>query len=134
MLSRYQMSRHRSPEMGPLPEGIRQDARWRTHHILRPTQEMVDEFLVDTAADWKEFKNAYQKLLDERFRDDQAPFDELAKLATDKDVYLGCNCPTRKNPDVRHCHTWLALEFMHKKYPQLTVKFPAVSSGKSEEE
>lgn len=124
MLSRYTMYRRRPPDAGPLPDGVRQDARWRTHHLLRPTQEMVEEYLEDPEGDWKEFKAAYRHLLEDRYRDDPAAFEKLAQLATEQDVYLGCNCPTHKNPDVRHCHTWLALEFMKEKYPRLKVVFP----------
>ncbi len=45
-------------------------------------------------------------------------------LATDEDVFLGCNCPTAKNPDVQRCHTVLALKFMQERYPALEVAFP----------
>ena len=51
-------------------------------------------------------------------------FDELAELARNNDVYLGCNCPTQRQPDVRHCHTVLALAFLRQHYPDLDVRFP----------
>lgn len=52
MLSRYKMSMygHRPAYAGPLPEGIRQDTRCHTRHILRPTKEMVKTYLADTTA------------------------------------------------------------------------------------
>ena len=49
------------------------------------------------------------------------PFDGLARRP---DVYLGCSCPTKTNPDVRRCHTWLALEFIRERCPELDVRFP----------
>jgi hypothetical protein len=62
------------------------------------------------------------------FRSDLTPttlhFDELVALATENDVYLGCNCPTKKNPIVGRCHTYLALEFMQKKFPRLKIVVP----------
>lgn len=48
------------------------------------------------------------------------PFDGLARRP---DVYLGCSCPTKTNPDVRRCHTWLALEFIRERCPDLDVRF-----------
>jgi hypothetical protein len=30
-------------------------------------------------------------------------------------------------PDVRRCHTWLALELMKELYPELEVRFPDVA-------
>lgn len=124
MLSRYTMSRRHVANGAALPEGIRQDTRWRTHHLLRPTQEIVEAFLQDPAAEWKHFESAYLKVLEERFQEDPDAFHELAALATDNDVWLGCNCPTQKNPDVEHCHTWLALTFMKKHFSRLNVVFP----------
>jgi hypothetical protein len=53
-----------------------------------------------------------------------APFDALAEQATGEDVYLGCSCPSRANPDVQRCHTVRALRFMKKKYPKLPVMLP----------
>ncbi len=120
MLSRYTMYRRRPKDAGPLPEGIRKDTRYSTRHILRPTREIVEAYLAEpTDSAWEEFRAAYLTLLEERFRADQTPFDELATLASKQNVYLGCNCPTKKNPIVGRCHTYLALEFMQKHYPQL---------------
>jgi hypothetical protein len=94
--------------------------------VLRPSAEAVTRYLAGdaTAADWQRFERDYLSLLAQRFSEDRQPFDELARLARERDLYLGCNCPTRKNPDVRRCHTVLALGFMKSKYPDLVVEFP----------
>ena len=47
MLARYKIYRGKRPPNDPLPEGIRQDARWRTRHPLRPSEERVKRYLVD---------------------------------------------------------------------------------------
>jgi hypothetical protein len=128
MLSRYTIYRRRPPDAGPLPDGFRQDTRHRFRHILRPTKEIVEAYLTDpTDAAWRTFKRAYLAVLKERFREDRTPFDRLAQLAIDNDVYLGCSCPTKKNPIHGRCHIFLALEFMQKKYPKLEVVVPATS-------
>ena len=125
MLSRYTMYRRRPKDAGPLPEGIRRDTRYSTKHILRPTKEIVEAYLSEPSGSaWKEFRTAYLAVLQERFNADNTPFDELVALATENDVYLGCNCPTKKNPIVGRCHTYLALEFMQKNYPPLKVVVP----------
>jgi hypothetical protein len=125
MLSRYTIFRRRPKGAPPLPKGIRQDTRFRTKHILRPTKEIVEALLADgTAVAKKRFRSQYLALLKERYRKDPAAFANLAELATEEDVFLGCNCPTKKNPDVHDCHTWLALQFMQRKFPDLKVKFP----------
>lgn len=122
MLARYQISRRPGSK---LPQGIRQDTRWRTSHPLRPSQQMVDAYLAaPTSASWPRFKAAYLALLNTRFREGRSPFDALAALAAERNVFLGCSCPTAKNPRVEHCHTWLALRFMKSKYPKLDVRFP----------
>lgn len=126
MLARYTMYRRRPKEAGPLPEGIRQDSRWRTKHILRPTQEIVEAHLSDaTDAGWESFRAAYFPILEERYETDPASFEKLAKLASENAVFIGCSCPTKKNPEVYRCHTVLALEFMQKKFPELEVVFPS---------
>jgi hypothetical protein len=124
MLARYHMRRGRSPEV----EGIRQDTRKHTRHCLRPTAEMVTDYLaeVSTAA-WREFQQQYLALLRMRFSQDRRPFDKLAELAGRNDVYIGCSCPTARNPHVMHCHTALALRFMRKQYPELIVLMPSKS-------
>lgn len=125
MLARYTIYRRRPKDGEPLPEGIRQDTRFRTKHILRPEQEIVEAFLDDPSdSGWRKFKAAYSELLAERFKNDREPFEQLARLASEQDVFLGCNCPTHKNPDVRHCHTFLALTFMKHHFPKLDVVFP----------
>jgi len=125
MLSRYTMDRRRPPDAGPLPDGIRQDTRHRFRHILRPTKEIVETYLADpTDAAWRTFKREYLALLKQRFREDPAPFGKLAKLAINNDVYLGCSCPTKKNLIQDRCHTYLALDFMQKKYPKLEIVIP----------
>ena len=53
------------------------------------------------------------------------PTVNLAALASERDVYLGCNCPTKANPRVDRCHTALALRFMKERFPELEVVFPA---------
>jgi hypothetical protein len=89
---------------------------------------MVERFLNDPASyPWREFKRDYLQLLRDRYAADRRPFDELARLAGERDVFLGCSCPTRKNPNVMHCHTVLALEFMQRHYPRLKVSYPRVA-------
>jgi hypothetical protein len=123
MLARYTIKR--GAPASTLPHGVRQDTRKHTKHVLRPEPEMVERFLAAPSdAAFESFARGYRALLEQRFQTDRTPFDELAELARDNDVWLGCNCPTRKNPDVRHCHTTLALEFMKKRYPDLDVRMP----------
>src|SRR5947208_3652063 len=125
MLSRYKIYRGKRPPSDPLPRGIRQDTRFRTHHPLRPTRELSQAYLASPNEDgWKRFADQYNALIGQRFKQDRRPFDELAALATDDDVYMGCNCPTKKNPTPQHCHTFLALRFMKRKYPKLRVLVP----------
>lgn len=108
-----------------LPQGIRQDTRKHTHHILRPEAEFVREFLDNPTAEvWRRAMDLYRAEIERRFAADRAPFDALAERARHEDVYLGCSCPTKRVPDVRKCHTWTALEFMHEKYPDLEVRMP----------
>lgn len=125
MLARYQIVRGKRPPGSPLPEGIRMDVRKHTHHVLSPDPGAVKDFLADpSSASFRRFSSEYRHLLDQRFRQRRAEFDELAAAATKADVYVGCNCPTKTNPDVNHCHTVLALGFMKKKYPKLRVVLP----------
>lgn len=123
MLSRYQMAR--GVRESALPKGVRQDTRKHTHHVLRPTEAIVNAFLsAPSDAAFRRFAEQYRALLDHRFVHDPGAFDALAELARSNDLYLGCSCPTKKNPDVRHCHTWLALEFFRDHYGDLDVRFP----------
>jgi len=127
MLARYKMYRGPRPSWDPLPDGIRQDTRCHTRHPLRPTRSMVEAFLASPSeSTWRGFLSAYMALLEDRFLEDRSAFDELAALAADHDVFLGCSCPTKKNPHVNHCHTYLALQFMKYEYPDLDVRLPAV--------
>ena len=48
-----------------------------------------------TDAAWETFTAAYVDLLSERFAADRTPFDEIAGLAGQGDVCIGCSCPTR---------------------------------------
>ncbi|WP_437746538.1 hypothetical protein WME73_17200 [Sorangium sp. So ce302] len=126
MLARYQLVRGHRREDNPLPEGKRYDTRKHTQHVLRPTPEIVEEFLSDPSqAGFKRFRAAYLAVLDERFAEQRERFDALAEEARQGDVFLGCNCPTAHQPDVRHCHTWLALEYFARKYPDLDVRLDA---------
>ena len=123
MLARYTMERGKPAR--ELPSGVRQDTRRHTRHFLRPTKELVERYLGNpTDEAWTRFETEYLELLESRFREDDARFAELAALARENDVHLGCSCPTKKNPDVYHCHTVLALRFMHAKFADLEVMFP----------
>lgn len=125
MLARYQIVRGKRPRDNPLPDGRRIDTRKHTQHCLRPTAEHVAALIENpTSAGFKRFAAAYRALIEQRFAEDRTPFDALAELARDEDVFIGCNCPTRWNPDVKNCHTTLALAFMHRKYPKLRVVMP----------
>ena len=125
MLARYKMYRGRRPHEDPLPVGERQDTRKHTRHCLRPTQEMVEAYLEAPGnQNWNRFQDAYRLLLARRYNDDPKPFDDLSRLAADTDVYIGCSCPIEKNPNIQHCHTVLALQFMQQRYPQVNVVFP----------
>jgi len=113
----------RGAKASELPSGARQDTRKHTRHVLRPTREAVAGYLARELS-WDEFARAYRSVIEERHRAGSAGFDEIAALARTSDVYLGCSCPTKQNPDVRRCHTWLALEIMAQMYPNLDVRFP----------
>jgi hypothetical protein len=127
MLGRYHIVRGRRPPGDPLPEGTRIDVRKHTRHVLRPDPKLVADFLraPDEPARWTRYAKRYRELLAERWRDDRAPFDALAEQAREGDVWIGCSCPTRKQPDVQRCHTVLALRFMREKYKDLEVELPA---------
>jgi uncharacterized protein YeaO (DUF488 family) len=124
MLARYQIAR--GVPATALPKGVRQDTRKHTHHVLRPSEAMVDTYLAAPSdAAWRRFAKDYRALLERRFAEDRKPFDEIAELASETDVYLGCSCPTQRNPNVEHCHTFLALGFFRKHYPKLDVHLPS---------
>jgi uncharacterized protein YeaO (DUF488 family) len=123
MLSRYRIVRGARPVDEPLPNGIRQDTRKHTRHILRPSPEIVAQLLSDASPEsFARFRKAYLSLLDERFLRDRGAFDTLAQLARREDVYLGCNCPSARQPEVRRCHTVLALEFFAAHYADLQIR------------
>jgi uncharacterized protein YeaO (DUF488 family) len=124
MLGRYTMVRGTPPS--ELPKGNRQDTRKHTQHVLRPTPQMVEAVLSNPGdpSAWRDFAKAYRELLDQRFGKERAKFDALAAAARTGDVYLGCSCPTARNPDVRRCHTTHALVFMQTMYPDLEVYLP----------
>lgn len=129
MIGRYRIVRGKRPAEEPLPAGVRQDTRKHTRHVLRPEAQEVKRLLADPSAQgFERFRAAYLALLQQRFRQDRRPFDELRELARSSDVYLGCNCPTRQQPDVRHCHTYLALGFLQERYPDLDVQLPQPTS------
>jgi hypothetical protein len=125
MLARYQIVRGKRPPSNPLPDGRRIDTRKHTRHCLRPEAASVAALIEhpDERA-FARFEKGYRATLAARFAADRRPFDELAELATRSDVFIGCNCPTSFNPDVRRCHTSLALEFMKRNYPRLRVEMP----------
>ena len=125
MLARYHIVRGKRRADDPLPDGIRQDTRKHTQHVLRPTTPLVLALLEDSsAAGFMRFERGYRELLKQRFVTERRRFDELAELARGNDVYLGCNCPTQRQPDMRRCHTLLALAFLRDHYPDLDVQFP----------
>lgn len=126
MLTRYRIVRGKRSPDDPLPDGVRIDVRKHVKHVLSPKPEMVDALLEDPsdAARLKTFAKAYRDLLAERFANDRGPFDQLAETAREKDVFIGCSCPTEKQPDVMRCHTVLALRFMRQRYRSLDVRIP----------
>ena len=125
MLARYKIHRGKRPAADPLPDGIRQDTRKRSRHRLRPPTELVTALLAQPPAiSWEEFADGYLQTLQARYEDDAAAFNQLAELAVERNVYIGCSCPTIKHPDVNRCHTVLGLHFMEEHYPMLTVEFP----------
>ncbi len=125
MLARYKIYRGKPPAGVQRPAGIRQDVRKHTRHCLRPPTKVVLEYLANpTTEAWKKFESGYLRNLEHRYQADPTPFDELADLATSENVYIGCSCPTVKNPDVKRCHTVLALKFMKERYAALEVAFP----------
>jgi hypothetical protein len=125
MLARYQIVRGRRPPDNPLPQGRRIDTRKHTRHCLRPEKSQVAAFIREPSrAGFTRFAAAYRATIARRFAQDPRPFEALAALATSDDVFIGCNCPTSFNPDVKHCHTALALAFMKRRYPKLRVVMP----------
>jgi uncharacterized protein YeaO (DUF488 family) len=125
VLARYQIVRGARAADDPLPDGIRQDTRKHTRHVARPSAELVSAFLRDPSrAGFETFRSGYLALLERRFSAERERFDAIAEQAKEADVFLGCNCPTAKQPDVAHCHTTLALQFFAAHYPWLRVRLP----------
>lgn len=125
MLARYKIYRGKRPDDAPTVEGIRQDTRKHTQHCLRPIASDVFDYLrAPSPQAWTKFASRYLQILQNRFDADPTPFDSLAELAMHRAGYIGCSCPTAKNPDVNHCHTILALRFMSERYPDLEVELP----------
>lgn len=125
MLGRYRIVRGKRAPDDPLPAGVRQDTRKHTRHVLRPEADAVGAYLADPGeAAWQEFASEYRQVLERRLSEQRDDFDELARLARSQDVWLGCSCPTAKNPDVKRCHTYLALGFMAEMYGDLEVVWP----------
>ena len=119
------MYRGKRPVDDPMLAGVRQDTRKHTKHCLRPSKAIVEEYLSDpTVSAWRKFKSSYLALLRERHEAGSTSFEQLAELAMVGDVYLGCSCPTTTNPDVNHCHTVLALQFMQQHYSAIEVVLP----------
>lgn len=86
-------------------------------------------FLADPSeASWRTFEDSYLALLSRRYADNSVAFEQLATLASEHDVFVGCSCPTKKNPNLRRCHTYLALAFMKTKFPALEVVFPKTTT------
>jgi hypothetical protein len=125
MLARYRIVRGARTAGDPLPDGIRQDTRKHTRHLLRPAPELVQALLDDPSeASFRAFRRGYLQLLQQRFALEPERFDALAELARTHDVYIGCNCPSARQPDVKRCHTTLALGFFHEHYPDLRIQTP----------
>ncbi len=124
MLTRYTIIR--GARRDALPKGIRQDTRKHTRHFLRPTPEIVSAVFASDGSEaaWAEYAMQYRALLQARALETPKKFDLLATMSRWHDVLLGCSCPSSKNPDVRRCHTVLALRFMLERYPTLDVRFP----------
>ena len=124
MLKRYQIIRGKKVS-GRHPQEVYRDTRKHQNHCLAPTRTMVLEYLQDPSPKaWKLYERDYLKLLQQWFDRNPSQFDELAGKALRTDVYIGCSCPTKTNPDVYKCHTVLALEFMKSNYPALEIELP----------
>jgi len=131
MLARYQIVRGKRPPGYELPQGTRIDIRKHRRHVLSPEPRAVAALLEDpSSAGFAQYARDYNALLERRFASQRAAFDRLARDATQGDVFLGCNCPTRRIPDVRRCHTVLALRFMKRKYHNLPVQLPRSSAAR----
>lgn len=126
MLARYRITRGRRPPDDPLPAGVRVDTRKHTKHVLAPRPDLVKTLLEDPSDPERvaRFHSEYRALLRDRLRTEPARFDALAQRAREEDVYLGCSCPSKRQPHVEHCHTVAALRVMQECYPDLEVFLP----------
>ena len=124
MLGRYSMVR--GMPASKLPKGSRQDTRKHTKHVLRPNTALVEMFLSHPGDDeiFARFREGDLALRESRWKEDRAPFEKLAREAEQTDVWLGCNCPTAKNPLMLRCHTLQSLGFMHSRVPNLSIQWP----------
>lgn len=124
MLGRYTIVR--GATRASYPAGIRQDTRKHTRHFLAPTPELVAEVFANrrSATAWDAYADRYRALIDARYTADPARFRLLATMARWHDVWLGCSCPSSKNPDVMRCHTVIALRFMKERFPSIAILLP----------
>jgi hypothetical protein len=122
MLGRFQLKRGVAY---PKAKGAQfKDTRKHTSHVLAPPTPLVKAYFQSpTLEAWQKFQTGYLQALRERFRKTPERFEELRELATSGDYYLGCNCPTTKNPFPCRCHTIVAIEFLKELYPDLEVDF-----------
>ena len=121
------LGRYKHQMYVPKPKGHWILTQWKNRTCVSPTQDLVNEYLNNpTDAAWAKYEETYRRVLEERFAADRKPFDELARLAREGDVHLGCSCPTKDNPNPLHCHTALAQKFMKEKYPDLEVDYQVV--------
>lgn len=111
--------------------GTRVDIRKHTKHVLRPDPKLVEAFLRSPSDERAaaRFANAYRRSLQERFAADSSAFEALADAAREGDVYLGCSCPTKRQPDVMRCHTVLALRFFAEHFDDIDVRMPDPSNA-----
>jgi hypothetical protein len=111
----------------PARRGVRQLTAHKTTHCLRPTRAIVSQYLKNVSESaWRRYERLYRQILAKRFLGNRKLFDKLAAMARARDVFLGCYCPTKTNPNPDHCHTRLALKFMKEKYPDLDIDLKLV--------
>lgn len=124
MIGRYTILR--GAPKASFPAGVRQDTRKHTQHFLAPTPEMVAAVFGarGSARAWGSYAEAYRALLESRYAADPKRFALLATMSKWHDVWLGCSCPSSKNPDVGRCHTILALRFLKQRFPEIDVVLP----------
>ncbi len=91
--------------------------------MLRPDADAVEAFLARPDAEaFGVFRVRYEATVARRFAEDRTPFDALAALAREGEVFLGCACPTKRQAHPERCHTALALAFMKTHYPDLRIR------------